>query len=477
MTMGNDMLMHGLVSGTGIRPELIPIINASRSAGKSIHDDSFVEEWIRINCHNAGLNTMLVPLEDLAGWRREPQNGNLCHSTGRFFSVIGIRCRHRVEASELEWDQPIIEQPETGILGILAKSIGGVMHFCLQAKEEPGNIGGVQLSPTVQATYSNYSGVHGGAPPLYLEHFLTPKPERVIFARLQTEDGGRFLYKSNRNMIVDAGGDLPLELPERFIWLTLGQIAGLLRKDSLVNACLRSILSSLLFESSGNGQNGGAGGSTNPADTCPAGIWDTLQWLDDRRAANHMLARRIGLNDLQEWGVDGKGFFSHNEKRFFRIVGMQIKTTSREVAAWCQPIIENPAPGIIGLLVRNSPQGVEILMQAKAEVGNKSAVQLGPTAQFTQGNYADSKKLKKPFLYDEFLAPKMSKSIHESCQAEEGARFYRECNIHRILLLKDGTQLPLPEDYRWLPLPHLQFLIHLGEQVNSCSRSILTCLL
>jgi oxidase EvaA len=190
-----------------------------------------------------------------------------------------------------------------------------------------------------------------------------------------------------------------------------------------------------------------------------------------------MLARRIGLNDLQEWEIDGKGFFSHREKRFFRIVGLKVSSGTREVRSWSQPIIENPAAGIIGLLIRNSVHGIELLMQAKAEAGNRNAVQLGPTVQFTQGNYEGSRKLLKPFLYEEFLEPARFRQIHESRQTEEGARFYREYHLHRILMLPDGGELQIPSDYRWLPLEHVVFLLHLGEQVNSCARSILSCLL
>lgn len=477
MTMKSKVNLLGSPSSMGIRQWAVADVLASRYRGRSLHDDAFVKAWHRKHSDHNGLSAMLVPLEDMKGWQNDALTGNICHDTGRFFSVIGIRCRHRSGIHELEWDQPIIEQPETGILGILAKSIDGVMHFCLQAKEEPGNIGGMQLSPTVQATYSNYTCAHGGTLPAFLEHFLSPAPERIIFARMQTEDGGRFLYKSNRNMIIDSGSDFQLALPKDFIWLTLWQITDLLRRDNLINACVRSILSSLIFTATGIGEDESGHELHGAPDICPAGTWDTLQWLDDRRADNHMLAHRIGLNQLQEWGLDDKGFFSHREKRFFRIVGMKISSSAREVGSWCQPIIENPAPGVIGLLVRKNHQRMEVLMQAKAEVGNKSAVQLGPTVQFTQGNYAYSTKLTKPFLFDEFLDPKNFRVIHESRQAEEGARFYRECNIHRILMLPDGADLPLPDDYRWLPLAHVQFLVHLGEQVNSCARSILTCLL
>jgi oxidase EvaA len=333
-----------------------------------------------------------------------------------------------------------------------------------------------------------------------MEHFLDPSPDNLLFARLQTEDGGRFLYKSNRNMIVSVGDDFPVQLPGGFIWLTLKQISALLNKDNLINACTRSILSSFFWVGplvaddscqhhsgarEGDVKYNSDTGTPRPGELLPAGgkpsgsrdIRTTLQWIDDRKSSNHMLAQRIGLNDLEEWELDGKGFFSHKEKRFFRVVGLKILSESREVRTWGQPIIENLAAGIIGLLIRNGRNGIEILMQAKAEVGNRTTVQLGPTVQFTQSNYEGSKKLHKPFLYDEFSEPQAFRLVHESRQSEEGARFYREFHLHRVLRLPDDMELDIPADYRWLPLEHIVFLLHLGEQVNSCARSILFCLL
>lgn len=70
------------------------------------------------------------------------------------------------------WDQPIINQPEIGFLGFIVKKIQGVYHFLMQAKIEPGNLNVVQLSPTLQATRSNYTRVHKGAIPKYLEYFI-----------------------------------------------------------------------------------------------------------------------------------------------------------------------------------------------------------------------------------------------------------------------------------------------------------------
>ncbi len=79
----------------------------------------------------------------------------------------------------MRWTQPIIRQPEGGILGILAEEFDGVPHFLMQAEMEPGNPDLLQLSPTVQATRSNCTKVHCGAAVKYIEHLTQPCRGRV----------------------------------------------------------------------------------------------------------------------------------------------------------------------------------------------------------------------------------------------------------------------------------------------------------
>ncbi len=180
------------------------------------------------------------PLDRLDGWSLEEGTGDLVHRTGRFFSVRGLDVRRSGRGVEA-WQQPIIVQPEHGVLGILVKEFGGVPHCLLQAKMEPGNVNLVQLSPTVQATKSNYTRVHGGRPVPYLEHFVAPRGGRVLFDALQSEQASWFFAKRNRNMIVRTREDVPLH--EDFCWLTFDQIAELLQTDDLVNMDTRTVLS------------------------------------------------------------------------------------------------------------------------------------------------------------------------------------------------------------------------------------------
>lgn len=475
-------------------PVAVQDLLLSRTTSAALHDDVFVDRWIQERRRQVRLTSVPVSLAQLDQWRIEEDSGNICHATGRFFSITGLQVRHRTPDGELTWDQPIIDQPEFGILGVLAARFEGVLHFCLRAKEEPGNINGVQLAPTVQATYSNYTCVHGGKQPPLLEHFLAPRADRIVVAKLQTEDGSRFLFKSNRNMVVLAEEDGVPDLPEDAIWLTLRQIAGLLQRDNVVNACARSVLSCLLWTVAG--RNAGRNGSSGQQyDECalqevkgrfiegggrkqdPHSFSELVQWIDDQKTGNHLMQKRMKLNQLRDWEMDPRGFFRHREGRFFTVVGINVQSPYREIAAWNQPILVNSGTGIVGLLVRRRHGRTYGLFQAKAEVGNRHLVQIAPTVQFTPANYQDNVQLKKPFLYDEFVAPSRFSVLHESRQSEEGGRFYKEDHVHRILLQTGNDELNLPPSYRWLSLDQLRFFLHLGEKVNSCTRSVIACLL
>ena len=119
----------------------------------------------------------------------------------------------------------------------------------MQAKIEPGNLNVVQLSPTLQATRSNYTRVHGGKSPTYLEYFNGEKNVIVLVDQLQSEQGARFLHKRNRNIIVEVDENEEIEVKSNFIWVSLGQIKELLRYPNVVNMDSRTVISCIKFGS------------------------------------------------------------------------------------------------------------------------------------------------------------------------------------------------------------------------------------
>ena len=137
-----------------------------------------IRQWIkRRNCE-VEVKVEKIPFAEMKMWHSE-EDGSIRHDSRRFFSIVGIDVKTDYGESN-HWRQPIILQPEVGYLGILTKEIDGVLYCLMQAKIEPGNVNCVQISPTLQATKSNYSRVHSGKSPNYLEYFVNAKPENII---------------------------------------------------------------------------------------------------------------------------------------------------------------------------------------------------------------------------------------------------------------------------------------------------------
>ena len=133
------------------------------------------------------------------------------HESKKFFKIVGIKINSNFYKKKI-WYQPIIVQNEIGILGII-KNIR-TNKYLLQAKVEPGNVNKIQISPTVQATKSNYSRVHGGKIIPYLEYF---KRRNKNFS-LQTEQAFRYFNKKNSNIVSYVSKKIDID--EKFRWFS-----------------------------------------------------------------------------------------------------------------------------------------------------------------------------------------------------------------------------------------------------------------
>lgn len=165
---------------------------------------------------------------------------------GIFFSIDGI-CVQTNWGIKEKWDQPIINQPEIGFLGFIGKNINGILHLLVQAKIEPGNVNVIQISPTLQATRSNFLQVHKGKKPQFLEFFNGELKNKILLDQLQSEQGARFLKKRNRNIIIEVHKSDLIKIPPDFVWLTIGQIKKLMCEPNVINMDSRSVLSCIPF--------------------------------------------------------------------------------------------------------------------------------------------------------------------------------------------------------------------------------------
>ncbi|MET7800835.1 NDP-hexose 2,3-dehydratase family protein [Streptomyces decoyicus] len=400
-----------------------------------------------------------IPFAALTGWSFAPGTGNLRHDSGRFFTVEGLQVSVGTGPFP-HWQQPIIKQPEVGILGILAKEFDGVLHFLMQAKMEPGNRNLLQLSPTVQATRSNYTKVHRGADVRYLDHFLRPAPGSVVADVLQSEHGSWFFRKSNRNMIVETRDEVPVA--EDFCWLTLGQIGRLLRRDNVVNMDARSVLACL--------PTGGAPGSG-----APYGDTDLLSWFTAERSRHTVCAERIPLDAVAGWRR-GPHTIERPDGRYFRVVAVAVEAGSREVTGWSQPLIEPCGPGVTAFLTRHVDGVLQVLVHARVEGGFLDTVELGPTVQCVPGNHAALPPGDRPPFLDTVLTAAPGRIRYTAVHSEEGGRFLNAESRYLFVEAADDMPQELPPGYRWVTPGMLGALVRHGHYLNVQARSLLSLL-
>ncbi|MDG5802072.1 NDP-hexose 2,3-dehydratase family protein [Streptomyces ossamyceticus] len=409
-----------------------------------------------------------VPLDALDGWASDPETGNLRHRTGKFFTVEGVEITTGRRETR-SWTQPIIVQPEAGILGILVKDFDGVRHFLLQAKMEPGNINVLQMSPTVQATRSNFTRVHQGGAVPYLEYFLAPPRRRVLFDALQSEQGSWFHSKRNRNMIVELPPDEDVPPREGFCWLTLEQIGDLLALDNVVNMDTRTVLSGL--PEPWPDDLGGPGAE----DRGRHSMTELLSWFTDVKAPQDLRRRRIPLAEVKGWTHTGDRFV-HEEGRYFSVIGVDVEADGREVARWSQPMLAPAGRGVIAFLTRRIDGRRHVLVNARTEAGSLDIAEMAPTVQCCPANYDGRPTEERPRFLDAVLSADPSRILFDVVHSEEGGRFHHAENRYLAVEADDGVPLDAGEDHIWMTPGQLGSLLRYSHHVNVEARNLLTCL-
>lgn len=210
-------------------------------------DPTPILDWRQRQLGQIEFGAELIGLDDARGWSRD-ENGNVRHASGQFFGVEAVRVSSGGNLREVaSWDQPILTQREGGILGMVARETTAQgVEFLLQAKAEPGNIGLLQLSPSIQCTWSNINRAHEGRRPPMVEVLLASDGVRIVYRAQHCEEGGRFWQKSNENVVafLDDEGVVETDLA-MFRWASLSQIKQLALMDNVLSPFVKTILAPL----------------------------------------------------------------------------------------------------------------------------------------------------------------------------------------------------------------------------------------
>jgi oxidase EvaA len=443
-----------------------------------------VINWVKEqnNCVSVEINK--IPFSDLKLWHFDNDNSRLQHNTGKFFSIDGIRINTNW-GNVLTWDQPIINQPEIGYLGFITKEFNGVLHFLLQAKIEPGNINFVQLSPTLQATKSNYTQAHQGKSPAYLDYFVNAKPTQILLDQLQSEQGARFLRKRNRNIIIKIEEEV--NLLENFVWLTLAQIKELMKVDNLVNMDTRTVISGIpygiysdlqidLFSFLNKHQlpysvESRMLKSMLSSESAVNSFDSIIKFVTRHKSFFELNIEKIPLNAINSWNINEYAI-EHNENKYFKIIAVEVSIGNREVSKWTQPMIEPAQEGICAFVCKEINGVLHFAVQAKLECGNFDIIEFAPTVQCLTGDYRNYNSSDIPYL-DYVLNIEREKIILDNLQSEEGGRFYKEQNRNMIVVAGDEISEILPENFIWMTLNQLNSFIKFNNYLNIQARSLI----
>ena len=214
---------------------------------KPLHKTKDILKWYKNIIKKSDAKIKIIPLSECKNWKYD-KKGKIIHKSGSFYKIEGLRVIKSYNREvDKGWDQPMFTEPnfDGGILGLLKKKINNHPHYLINAKFEPGNYRLIQLSPTVQATFSNIKRSHGGRNVKFLKYFQSPLKNncKTIFKQWVSEEGGRLRNKRNLAILLEHQEKKMINITEDFKWVTLKQIKELILENAMVNPHLRTLVS------------------------------------------------------------------------------------------------------------------------------------------------------------------------------------------------------------------------------------------
>lgn len=435
-----------------------------------------IDAWLAYRANKLRVNIQPVDFSYQGFWFYDEKTGYIRNRNRSFFQLAGYQ---EIEDDHIVREQPVILQPEIGYLGIICKKIDGVLNFLMQAKIEPGNINTLQLSPTVQATKSNFTRMHGGKAPAYLSYFENSAHYPIIVDQIQSEQASRFYKKRNRNIIIQVDEEIPV-LPSH-CWMTLGQIKELLKRDNVVNMDTRTVLSCIpfaverlepgelerieeLFEDKSLFAS-----IFGPEDS--DALHRMFNKMNDIKMFKPATSRLVPLKSMKSWDLNKREIVCKSPFDY-KVIYCRIEIEEREVQYWEQPLVAANGVMVLGLFTRVRNGRRELLVRVRDEIGCfdgselSPSIQLEPTSPRLRTDEVESAFLERLERNEGVLA-----SVYLS---EEGGRFYHEQNRNAIIEVGENELNDVPEGYFWVDYRTLNSMTQYSNCLNIQLRNLLT---
>ncbi len=240
LTLGqlNALLRRNKVVSLSLR-SLLALLPRGDAGTHAVLTSAEVLGWL---CEQRGYREVEItpiPLNHVAGWQRSAME--IVRADGRYLSIMAVESHGRNETIS----QPMVEVRGQSLSAFVVKEFDGVPHVLAHAGLESGLRDSVEIGPTVWCQPKDFEQQGNVPRPALLDYVLGAPKTRVKYDCVQTGDGARFYHPSCRNLIVEAGDDLPADLPPTYAWVALGQINELVRHIHCVNLPARALLACL----------------------------------------------------------------------------------------------------------------------------------------------------------------------------------------------------------------------------------------
>ena len=199
-----------------------------------------------------------------------------------------------------------------------------------------------------------------------------------------------------------------------------------------------------------------------------------LSWLANLKAKYDLKVSPFPIKNMKDWDLNDRDI-SRPDGKFFKIIGVNVTIENREVASWCQPLVQPMQEGICAYIIKKINGVYHFLVQAKLECGNFDVLELAPTLQCLTGAIPENKEL-RPAFYDYIMNVHPKQIIYDVKQSEEGGRFYHEQNRNMIVEVGDDFSTEVPERYTWMTLEQIYQFLRFNNYLNIQSRSLIAAL-
>lgn len=434
-------------------------------------------DWVEYRNKNVEVNIFKNKLSQSDFWFYDKEKGSIHNKNNSFFSIVGFE---KFYSDGFKISQPIIVQKEIGFLGIICKEFDGVMHFLMQAKIEPGNINKIQISPTIQATKSNFTQKHGGAKPPYLEYFENAFKYEIVVDQIQSEQSSRFYKKRNRNIIICVEEEIEVISSHR--WVTLGQLKKLMRIDNLVNMDTRTVISCVPYYKFDIDKNDDVSKFFNNKSLYNSIFKENRQnilpeiyhYINNYKMFDDFDGKIVPLHALDNWEFLDEKICCKNPYPY-QVIFCDISMEGREVKRWTQPLFEAMGIATFGLICCEHDNVLKFLVRATAEIGCFDGIELAPTVQREAIQIESHKNTIIDALFDKKLKEKTG-IIFDNLLSEEGGRFYHEQNRNVILKVCIDELQELPNGYFLVDYNTLNELVQVNNTLNIQLRNLLSLL-